>query len=309
MDIRQLELFVLLAKELHFAQTAKRAHMTASALSRLIQRLEDEVGVALLLRNNRRVELTLAGREFVVFAQNVLLEWQKIQDNMRGKHALLAGNIRIYSSVTASYSVLSVLLSDFRKQFPQIEIQLHTGDQAEAIDRVIMGADDVAVAALPDHLPDAIVFKTLTFSPLRFIMPSDSGAVAEQVMKLRRASTGPINMSALPLIVPAQGLTRDRLNQWLKQHQLTPNIYAQVSGHEAIVSMVALGFGVGLVPELVVQHSSLAKKIRIVDDAPQLPALQIGLCVQKAGLENTVVRAFWDAADPAIFKGVVNARE
>lgn len=305
MDFRQLETFIALANELHFAQTAKRCFMTPSALTRSIQRLEEEMGYDLLIRNNRRVELTVAGKVFAQFAEDVLLQWSKTQALMQVQEATLLGKLKVYGSVTATYSVLSQLLTEFRKVYPKVELQLHTGDYADAIYRVQSGIEDIGIAALPDDLSSALLFKTLTFSPLRFIMPAHSVAIAEQLADIRAEKHDVVDVSKLPIIVSEQGLARERFNQWLAARQLTPNIYAEVSGHEAIVSMVALGFGIGLVPEIVIQHSALADKIRVIDDAPELQAFQIGLCVLKSKLEHPVVRAFWDVADPSIFKGVL----
>ncbi len=76
MDFKQLQLFVSIGRELHFARVALQFNMTASAVTRSIQRLEEELGFTLILRNNRRVELTPAGETFSVFAQDILLQWQ-----------------------------------------------------------------------------------------------------------------------------------------------------------------------------------------------------------------------------------------
>ena len=301
MDFKQLEIFAVLAKELHFARTAKQCHMTASAVTRSVQRLEEELGHQLLVRNNRRVELTRAGSEFAVFAVETRDQWRQFRASLDSRAQRVEGELKIYSSVTASYSILSVLLNQFRQMYPQVEIKLHTGDQAEAITQVQQGNEDIAIASHPDDIPASIAFKTLTFSPLRFIMPAGAGGVADDVMRLRQNANGAINPACLPMIVAERGLARSRLDDWLRQNGQSANIYAQVSGHEAIVSMVALGFGIGLVPEVVIQHSPLQDKIRIIDDAPELQAFQIGLCVAKDRLSQPAIRAFWDSANPSLF--------
>lgn len=303
MDFRQLELFVVLAEELHFAHTARRCHMTASAVTRSIQRLEEELGVALLLRNKRHVELTMAGSQFADYAAEALQRWQVMRQSLQQQSRQVSGQLKLYGSTTAGYGVLSRLLAGFRAAYPQVELQLHTGDQAAAIETIQAGIEDVAIAALPEVLPPGLAFKTLLFSPLRFIMPTEQGVISEQVQQLRQMGSDVLNVARLPLIVSERGLARDRLNQWLKKQGVSPNIYAQVSGHEAIVTLVALGFGIGLVPEMVIQHSPFRDKIRIIEDAPVLQAYQIGLCVMSSRLALPVVKAFWDAADPAIFKG------
>ena len=301
MDFRQLEIFLVLSRELHFARTAKSCHMTASAVTRSIQRLEEDLGFTLMTRNNRKVELTPAGKVLAEFAKDTLSQWQHIRQSLYQQTDVLVGQLRVYGSITASYGILSLLFAEFRKHYPEVELQLHTGDQADAISRVMQGIDDIAVAAWADNLPSTIVFKTLTFSPLRFIMPADPGLVSDQINQLRLQRTAFLNIAELPLIVSEQGLARERLDTWLRKQHAVPNIYAQVSGHEAIVGMVALGFGIGVVPEIVIQHSPLRDKIRIIADAPELQAFQIGLCAVKSRLEQPVVKAFWDVAIPEIF--------
>ena len=276
--------------------------MTASAVTRSIQRLEEELGYVLLVRNNRHVELTVAGKELAIYAEETLDQWRRFKEKLDRQSEEVSGQLKIYSSVTASYSVLSRLLESFRQAYPQVEIQLHTGDQAEAVERVKLGYEEISIAALPDILPSTIAFKTLTFSALRFIMPAEQGAISEKIQELRQQKQDMLNPAQLPLIISEQGLARERFDAWLKKRGESPNIYAQVSGHEAIVSMVALGFGIGLVPELVIEHSPLRERIRVIEDAPALQAFQIGLCASKGRLENPVVKAFWEAADPAIFE-------
>ena len=296
MDFKQLEIFSVLANELHFAHTAKRCHMTASAVTRSIQRLEEELGYPLLERNNRSVELTVAGKTFADFAVESLQQYQRLKDSLASDAEAVRGSLSVYSSVTASYGILSYLLDAFRDKFPDVELQLHTGDHADAVQRVLQGEEDVAVAAMPTELPSELSFKTLTFSPLRFIMPV-SGSVFDQVSELKRHNNGAVNPVKLPLIVAERGLARERLDECLALQSDKPNVYAQVSGNEAIVSMVALGCGVGLVPELVIKHSPFQNKIRIIEGAPELPVFQIGLCALQSRMKSPTLKALWDIAD------------
>lgn len=305
MDFKQLELFSVLSQELHFARTAKKCFITASAVTRSVQRLEQELGVDLLVRTNRNVELTQAGKVFSDFANDCLQKRFQMKQSLMLQAKVLAGQLRVYSSTTASYGVLSRMLPEFRLAHPQVELQLHTGDQANAINLIITGEEDIAIAAMPDELPEGIAFKTLLFSPLRFIQPSEQGGLLNLIEELRGGGDI-LDVSRLPLIVSERGLARKRLNHWFKKHKLTPNIYAQVSGHESIVTLVALGFGIGLVPELVIEHSPFRDKIRIMDNVPELQAFQVGLCAMNDKVSQPVIKAFWDTADPMLFKDGVH---
>ena len=82
MDLRDLKLFLHLAESCHFGRTARAMHVSPSTLSRQIQRLEDDVGHALFLRDNRTVTLTEAGERLRQFAQQTLLQYQQLRHVM-----------------------------------------------------------------------------------------------------------------------------------------------------------------------------------------------------------------------------------
>jgi len=71
------------------------------------------------------------------------------------------------------------------------------------------------------------------------------------------------------------------------------NIYAQVAGNEAIVSMVSLGFGVGVVPQIVLDNSPLADTVRVLDIKPGLEAYEVGLFTLEKKLASPLINALW----------------
>ena len=139
--------------------------------------------------------------------------------------------------------------------------------------------------------------------PLVFIAPAISCAVSEQADVLFAQDATAADWSKLPFILSERGEARVRLDRWLRRHRLKPAIYAQVSGHEAIVSMVGLGFGVGVVPELVLASSPLRDQVRVVDVQPPLTPFAIGLCAIRQRLDNPLVQAFWDCARASYHQG------
>ncbi|HET8711721.1 MAG TPA: HTH-type transcriptional activator IlvY [Spongiibacteraceae bacterium] len=290
LDTRELELFVVLAETLHFGQTGERMHLSASAISRTIKRMEDEVGRRLLERDKRSVRLTSAGAALLQYAQQQLAQWRGFVDSLQPRYQQLHGEISLYCSVTAAYSLLARLLSTFRSRYPAIELKLHTGDQADSIDRALSGEEDLAIAALPEKVSKKLRVQTLAQSPLVFIAPAFNCAVREQVMVEE-----PL-WEQIPLIMSERGLARLRVDAWYRSQNLKPNVYAQVSGHEAIVSMVGLGLGVGVVPELVLANSPQRNNIAIIDVQPALAPFVVGLCATVQRLENPLVKAFWDSA-------------
>jgi LysR family positive regulator for ilvC len=100
------------------------------------------------------------------------------------------------------------------------------------------------------------------------------------------------------MVLSARGLSRRRVDTWFRASGLRPTIYAEVSGHEAILSMVSLGCGVGVVPLLVVEKSPFRDRVRVLDVSPTLEPYAVGLCARGPRLASPVVRAFWDTVEP-----------
>ena len=294
MDTRALSVFLCVSDTLNFSRSSEMLHMSVSAVSRTIQRLEDELGQPLLERDNRSVRLTGAGREFREYARNSLAEWQQLRRKL-GSDEELAGEVSLYCSVTATYSVLAPILETFRATHPAVEIKMHTGDQADGIGRILEGRDDVAVSGRPGQMPRRLEFLPLLESPLRFCAPAADCAVRDLVLAGDLAS-GDIDWNGIPFIVPERGVTKEMLDTWFRERGIRPRIYAQVAGHEAIVAMVSLGLGIGIAPQLVIEASGMADRVSVINVPEGLPPLTVGLCSLTQRLASPLVKSFWDVA-------------
>src|SRR5690606_34228008 len=114
MKHKELQLFLHLTKTRSFARTSEACHVSPSSLSRVIKRMEDELGVSLFDRDNRHVALTTAGHAFREFADGTVNNWLILKDRLAQQKQCLSGEISLFCSVTASYSFLYELLSKFR---------------------------------------------------------------------------------------------------------------------------------------------------------------------------------------------------
>ena len=290
MDLYSLELFIKLADTLHYGKTSQQCNISRSALSRQIQRLEDEAGQALFYRDNRSVALTPAGRRFYRYAAEVCGMWKSLQDEMLEDRNILKGEISLYCSVTACYSVLPGLLTGFRKLHPGIHIKLRTGDASEAIPGVLEGRADVAVAARPDTLPSGIEFKEITGTPLLMIVPGGD-------WEFSSLPPEELPWAEIPMILPERELARSRIERWFREKGIKPNIYAEVSGNEAILAMVNLGLGAGVIPELVFEKRPFEVNVKPVAAEPALEPYSVGICIHRKRMASPLIRAFLESVD------------
>jgi len=293
MHSHELTLFLHLAKSLHFGKTSSASYISPASLTRAIQKLERELGSVLFERDNRTVRLTPAGELFLDYAKETLDNLELIKSQLRTQASSLRGRLSVFCSVTASYHYLKGLLDRYRRLYPEVEIHLHTGDSALAIERIHGGQEEIGIAARPDRLPGNMLFQSLGQSPLVFIAPAASCPLQAQLGHYQ-GQPELIPWAEIPMILSETGLSRGRLDGWFKGRNIQPNIYAQVGGNEAIVSMVSLGFGVGVVPLLVVENSPTSASVAVLPVEPQLQPFDIGICLLRRKLANPMIKAFWE---------------
>ena len=212
MEIRNLKLFRHLSGTLHFARTSQACYITPSALTRVIQRLETELGEKLFVRDNRSVELTPAGIAFKKYADDVLQRWDRLHDELSSDN-VLQGELSLYCSVTAAYGILPDMMAKYRSTHPGVRIHLETGDPAKALIKLSSQDADMVIAALPDVVPKDLVFKTIFQTPLVFIAPL-------QYPEIIIETADGIDWEQTPLIIPDHGLSRDRIDQWFSGENL-----------------------------------------------------------------------------------------
>ncbi len=288
MDNYSLRLFLTLSENLHFGRTSQLCNISPSALSRQIQRIEDELGQKLFERDNRMVTLTPAGVRFAEYASKVSDLWKEMSEELIDDKTVLKGELSLYCSVTACYSILPSILVKFRKRYPSIHINLKTGDASMAVANVQEGRADIAIAAKPDKLASSISFREITETPLIFIVPAANWAYSD-------VPADEIPWARVPMILPERELARRRIDAWFRLRDIRPNVYAQVAGNEAILAMVNLGLGAGVIPELVFDKRPFEVNVKPIQVDPPLPPYSVGICVQQRRLNSPLIKAFWQS--------------
>lgn len=293
MNIYEIDLFLALCKTLHFQKASSLCNISPSAFSRAINRLEEEAGSRLFERNNRSVSLTQSGVIFKGYAEKIIRLWKESRTALSAARGELAGELSIYCSVTAAYGILPDILERFRDYYPAINIRLRTGDAESALRLLRQGETDVAIAALPRNIPAYIDYIPVTETPLVWI----------QSAKTRFVANGDIDWPGTPLILPKQGIARKNFEQWSRKEEFKPLIYAEVTGNEAIIAMTHLGFGIGLVPEMVLEKSPVADMIERIPLKTSLATYSIAVCINRKKPENKVVSTFMQTAQEYCLAG------
>jgi len=242
-------------------------YVSAPTLSRVISRLEEECHSALFVRNNRRVHLTAAGQKLLEFADTTLHNWQTLEGVLKDHVQQLKGQISVFCSVTASQSYLPPLLDKLHTRYPLIELKLDTGDPALAVPNVEQYLADLSFAIHTPEMPAHVTFNKIATVPLVLIIPKSLS-----VSRIEELVWKDVNV-----IMPARGPSKRIVNHWFAEKGIRPSVYASVSGNEAIVSMVALGLGVGFVPQIVLDNSVVRAKVNVIE-VDSIEPYSLGIC-------------------------------
>ena len=215
------------------------------------------------------------------------MQKQSLKTQFDEEMQTVSGQLTLFCTVTAAHVYAPKLIETFRRQYPDAEIKLTTGDVALAFEKIDQQTADFAYAVFPEKLSQKYQFHSIESIPFKLIGPTIATPFSEYM------SATEINWEKLPFIMPESGPVRERMLDWFKQMDIEPNVYAQVSGHEAIVSMTALGCGVSAIPYPVLEHSPLIDKIKILPVSVPPTPLNLGIACLKKRLKVPVNEAFW----------------
>lgn len=274
MDFYELDSFIKLAETLNFSKAADLRNMSPSALSRMISRLEEETGVPLLDRDNRKVLLTEQGKKFLAFAREASNKKRDLlQEFSQGKDTV-GGDLKVYASVTACYTVLPPFIKELSKSYPGIHLSVETGGEAGAFNAVKEGRVHLAVAAIPEEGNAAIESTSVIKTPLIY------AASADGPWTKLYGSPQDI-LSSAPLVLPKTGLARKRFDKWIKSRNVKPKIAAETEGNEALLAIAQLGLGIALVPRIVLENGPYKGKFVIHEAGNALGYYDVGFIRKK----------------------------
>lgn len=247
MDRKQLQAFLALGRELHFGRTAEQLNLTGPALGRLIRTLEAQIGVPLLTRTTRRVDLTPAGRAFLPEAHAILDRMDSATSLARRTASGHAGRLRLGYLGAANLHLLPRLWRHMSATHPDIHIEateLCTPDQRQAL---LAGELDAGLMALPVW-HDRLNARPLIRIPLLVALPAAHPLAGHARLHLRELAQEEWLTCTPHLSTPPP----EQVQALYQTFGLLPRIRAVSGTESAVVGRVAAGQGVTLVPETLV---------------------------------------------------------
>lgn len=246
MELRHLRYFVAVAEELHFGHAAARLHISQPPLSQQIIALERELGAVLLLRTQRRVELTEAGRVFLEEARRTLAQADLAADRARRAARGEVGRIRIGLVDSATFALLPTVLPSFRASHPGVRVELHELPTAEQLRWLGEGLLEVGFVH-PPVAGGGIEVRVVMRERWLIVLPGAHPLAAEVRVPLRALSSEPFILGARRVGAGAH----DQVIAMCAAAGFVPAVAQEATERQTIVALVAAGVGVALLPESV----------------------------------------------------------
>jgi len=247
MKLRHLRYFVAVAEELHFGRAAERLHIAQPPLSKQVRELEAELGVTLLRRTTRRVELAPAGEVLLARAREILAAVDDAtEDTQRAARGEL-GRLALGFVGSATYALLPALAAALRSALPGVVLDLRGELLTPAqVTSLLDGTLDLGLLRPPVRQPELAV-EVVRWEPLIAVLPQTHPLATADAVPLEKLSAEPF------IVYPShfRSVVHDAVEETCATHGFLPRVAHEVSETSTLVSFVAAGLGVSLVPESV----------------------------------------------------------
>lgn len=241
LSLQLLDQFVVLARTKNFTRAAEELHLSQSALSRAIQKLEDQLGQPLFERKPREVVLTELGELLLQRAKHIL---QLMEDTFSElSEAGRRGRIRLGAIPTIAPYFLPSLLSSFAKKYPDIAVIVQEDTTENLIKRCHHGEIDLAILALP-LLAKNLEVEALFEEELLLVVPVGHPLAASKTLPIDAVEGFPFVM-----LNEAHCLT-DNIATFCRRKAVQPVTVERTSQLATVQELVSLNHGVSIVPDM-----------------------------------------------------------
>jgi len=249
MDFRQLRYFVAVAEELHFTRAAQRLKVAQPTLSLQLRTLEKELGVALLKRSKRRVELTHPGQIFLTQAKRLLAGAEEAIHAVHSARDGRLGRLVVVCGPTSAYAGLLGALELYRRRSPQVDVLVLESPVVDAVQAVEQGKADVGLV-VPYFESPQLNREIVLEVPLLAAVPKSHSLLPAKRLLLKQLSDEPF-----VLFGQRRGSGfYERVLAVCHASGFTPRVLEAMEDIHTLLYVVGAGYGVSIVPATIEPH-------------------------------------------------------
>src|SRR6266545_3861435 len=272
-DLADLSLFRHVVEAGSITHGAERAHLALAAASTRIRNMEDAIGAALLLRGRQGVVPTQAGRTLLQHARTMLVQAERLREDLGAYAGGLAGQIRVLSNTNALTEFLPEALSSFLSAHPHVSIDLEERLSDEIVGLIAEGVGDIGIVA---GTVEAGRLTTYPFRSDRFVLVVARNHALARRAKVSFAETLDHDFVGLDRASALQRFLADKASRVGRPLRLR----VQLRSFDAVCRMVERNVGIGIVPETTVRWAAKAMEIKAVQLTDPWALRDLSICVR-----------------------------
>ena len=276
-DTKKLEMLKAVASLGSISKAAEKMGYSQPGLTGMLNRLEDEVGFALLERGSNGVVLTARGRELMPVIDRVLESYSEFESAVREVRRSGEEILRIATYTSISRNWLPVVLRRFSERHPQSKLVIKDGSGGEIEKWVSEGSVDIGLAS--NNFSGRLEFIHLFNDPYYAVLPP--GLTAGETYDIR-------GFEGQNFLVPSYGMDLDILRT-LQRHGVTPVFSLLAMEDQAVIKMVEQGLGVSMLSELVLKGCTSNLTISPIEPAS---FRELGIIIKSSRQSNHLLREF-----------------
>lgn len=279
----ELKAFLAIAREGHLTRASRALHLTQPAVTARLQRLEEELGVALFHRTAKGMELTEAGGLFRRYVEEAATWLEDGRRAVAGLADLQSGALAIGAGATAATYLLPPLLRSYHQDHPGIRLHVREQGSAAVADGVRSGDLDLGIVTLPVADPRGLALSRWRADELLLIAPPGHALHGRERFSWRE-------LAGVPLVLFEAGTAVRRLiDDALAEHAVEAQVAMELRSIESIKQLVAQGIGAAFV-----SRYALPEGLGARPDRGLPPRRDLGLCLRADREPSAAAAAFLD---------------
>lgn len=285
MDIRQIEYFAEVAKQLNFTKAASILHISQPSLSKTIKGLETELGTVLFYRGAKQLELTDAGQAFLVNVKHVLNAFENLTSELNDVIDLKKGEIKIGIPPIIGAAFFSKLISKYKETYPSIDLILNEVGSNKIKYGVSEGELDIGlICNLPIQKENYETIQLLN-DPLMLIVQKDNPLTDKETIDFSHIKKEPFIMYRHDFSL------HDRIMEACEKHNFYPDIVCESSQKDFMIEMVEAKLGIALLPSKICDQIK-SDQIKVIPFKEPLVNLELTMIWKKGKYVPYAVREF-----------------
>lgn len=284
MELRQLEYFLAVSKELHFTKAAEKLNISQPSLSQQIRALEHEFGMPLFDRIGKKISLTEAGRILFSHSKKVFHEIEQARTAIQELNGLQQGNLTVGALLTVINYLLPPAILNFNALYPNIELSVLGLRTGEIREKLLQNELDIGITFLPVQDKE-IISIPLYQSELTLVVPTGHELTQHTTVTMEVLQKYPV------ILLPKNFFLTQLITLHCQNFNFTPKPILEISTMESLIHMVSKGMGITVLPKPYIDFLQ-SNSIQAIKIKNPTPTIEIGIIYRKDKYMCAATREF-----------------